>query len=173
MAYATQMEYGEVLKANIYNVLANLSEADNKLKSANNEELPVKLIDMLSDDLKALFANEGIKIKNVYGGILNSESGRCSAFCMDKFELEIPYKDFFIDLDSNGRYGYSVDNIIAPSLDFYTQGESKLSKLSSQNIAINNELAKNFTQNAKEYLKQLDLELDDEEVNKKKSKLRM
>ena len=173
MAYATQMEYGEVLKANIYNILANLSEADNKLKSANNEELPVKLIDMLSDDLKASFANEGIKIKNVYGGILNSESGRCSAFCMDKFELEIPYKDFFIDLDSNGRYGYSVDNIIAPSLDFYTQGESKLSKLSSQNIAINNELAKNFTQNAKEYLKQLDLELDDEEVNKKKSKLRM
>ena len=173
MAYATQMEYGEVLKANIYNVLANLSEVDNKLKSANNEELPVKLTDMLSDELKDSFVNEGVKIKNVYGGILNSESGSCSAFCMKKFELEIPYKDLSIDLNSSASYGYSVDEIIGPSSKFYTQGNSELSKLSSQNIAINNELAKNFTQNAEEYLKQLDLELDDEEVNKKKSKLRM
>ena len=172
MAYATQMEYGEVLKANIYNALANLSEADNKLKSADNEGLPVKFIDVLSDDLKASFVNEGIKIKNVYGGILNSESGRCSAFCMDKFELEIPYKDLVIDLDNSARYGYSVDNIMAPSLDFYTQGNSKFSKLSNQNIEVNNNLAQHFTQNAEEYLKQLDLELD-EEPSKKKSKLRL
>lgn len=173
MAYATQMEYGEVLKANIYNTLANLSEVDNKLKSANNEELPVKLNDMLSDDLKASFANEGIKIKNVYGGILNSESGSCSAFCMDKFELEIPYKDLIVDLNSSASYGYSVDEIIGPSSDFYTQGTSELSKLSSQNITINNELAKNFTQTAEEYLKQLDLELDDKEVTKKRNTLKM
>jgi len=173
MAYATQMEYGEVLKANVYNALANLSEVDNKLKSANNEELPVKLTDMLSDELKYSFVNEGIKIKNVYAGILNSESGRCSAFGMDKFELEIPYKDLSIDLNNSASYGYSVDQIIGPSSDFYKQGESKFSKLSSQNVEINNELAKNFTQNAEEYLKQLDLELDDEEVTKKKSKLRM
>lgn len=172
MAYATQMEYGEVLKANIYNALANLSEADNKLKSADNEELPVKLIDMLSDDLKASFVNEGIKIKNVYGGILNSESGRCSAFCMDKFELEIPYKDLSIDLNNSASYGYSVEEIIGPSLDFYTQGTSELSKLSSQNIEVNNNLAQQFTQNAEEYVKQLDLELD-EEPSKKKSKLRL
>lgn len=173
MAYATQMEYGEVLKTNIYNALANLSEVDNKLKSANNEELPVKLTDMLTDELKTSFVNEGIKIQDVYAGILNSESGSCSAFCMDKFKLEIPYKDLIIDLDKSARYGYSVDTIIIPASNFYTQGNSELSKLSSQNIAINNELAKNFTQNAEEYLKQLDLELDDEEVNKKKSKLRM
>ena len=172
MAYATQMEYGEVLKASIYNTLANLSEVDNKLKSANNEELPVKLNDMLSDDLKASFANEGIKIKNVYGGILNSESGSCSAFCMDKFELEIPYKDLIVDLNSSASYGYSVDEIIGPSSDFYTQGNSKLSKLSSQNIEVNNNLAQQFTQNAEEYVKQLDLELD-EEPSKKKSKLRL
>lgn len=172
MAYATQMEYGEVLKANIYNALANLSEVDNKLKSANNEELPVKLTDMLTDELKTSFVNEGIKIQDVYAGILNSESGSCSAFCMDKFKLEIPYKDLIIDLDKSARYGYSVDTIIIPASNFYTQGNSELSKLSSQNIAINNELAKNFTQNAEEYLKQLDLELDDE-VTKKKSKLRM
>lgn len=173
MAYATQMEYGEVLKANIYNVLANLSEVDNKLKSANNEELPVKLTDMLSDELKDSFVNEGVKIKNVYGGILNSESGSCSAFCMKKFELEIPYKDLSIDLNSIASYGYSIDEIIGPSSKFYTQGNSELSKLSSQNIAINNELAKNFTQNAEEYLKQLDLELDDKEVTKKRSTLKM
>ena len=173
MAYATQMEYGEVLKANIYNTLANLSEVDNKLKSANNEELPVKLNDMLSDDLKASFANEGIKIKNVYGGILNSESGSCSAFCMDKFELEIPYKDLIVDLNSSASYGYSVDEIIGPSSDFYTQGNSKLSKLSSQNIEVNNNLAQQFTQNAEEYLKQLDLELDDKEVTKKRNTLKM
>ena len=91
---------------------------------------------------------------------------------MDKFKLEIPYKDLIIDLDKSARYGYSVDTIIIPASNFYTQGNSELSKLSSQNIAINNELAKNFTQNAEEYLKQLDLELDDE-VTKKKSKLRM
>lgn len=172
MAYATQMEYGEVLKANIYNALANLSHVDNRLKTGN-EELPIKLTDMLSDELKESFVNEGIKIKNVYAGILNSESGRCSAFCMDKFELEIPYKDLSIDLNNSASYGYSVEEIIGPSLDFYTQGTSELSKLSSQNITINNELAKNFTQTAEEYLKQLDLELDDYEVTKKKSKLRM
>jgi hypothetical protein len=172
MAYATQMEYGEVLKANIYNALANLSHVDNRLKTGN-EELPIKLTDMLSDELKESFVNEGIKINNVYGGILNSESGRCSAFCMDKFELEIPYKDLSIDLNNSASYGYSVEEIIGPSLDFYTQGTSELSKLSSQNITINNELAKNFTQTAEEYLKQLDLELDDKEVTKKRSTLKM
>jgi hypothetical protein len=172
MAYATQMEYGEVLKANIYNALANLSHVDNRLKTGN-EELPIKLTDMLSDELKESFVNEGIKIKNVYAGILNSESGRCSAFCMDKFELEIPYKDLSIDLNNSASYGYSVEEIIGPSLDFYTQGTSEFTKLSSQNIAINNELAKNFTQNAEEYLKQLDLELDDKEVTKKRSTLKM
>ena len=36
-----------------------------------------------------------------------------------------------------------------------------------------NNLAKHFTQNAEEYVKQLDLELDEDEVTKKKSKLRM
>ena len=128
---------------------------------------------MLNDELKISFVNEGIKIKNVYGGILNSESGSCSAFCMDKFELEIPYKDLSIDLNSIASYGYSIDEIIGPSSDFYTQGENKFSKLSSQNIEVNNNLAQQFTKNAEEYLKQLDLELDDEEVTKKKSKLRM
>lgn len=172
MAYATQMEYGEVLKANIYNALANLSHVDNRLKTGN-EELPIKLTDMLSDELKESFVNEGVKIKNVYGGILNSESGRCSAFCMDKFELEIPYKDLSIDLNNSASYGYSVEEIIGPSLNFYTQGNSEFSKLSSQNIEINNNLAKHFTQNAEEYVKQLDLELDEDEVTKKKSKLRM
>ena len=57
MAYATTMDYGEVLKANIYNALAN----------------------------------EEIKIKNINAGILNSEAGACSAFCMKNFELEIPF----------------------------------------------------------------------------------
>ena len=66
-----------------------------------------------------------------------------------------------------------MEEIIGPSLDFYTQGTSELSKLSSQNITINNELAKNFTQTAEEYLKQLDLELDDKEVTKKRSTLKM
>ena len=170
MAYATTMDYGEVLKANIYNALANLNESENKLKSVNNEELPVKLTDMLTDELKESFINEGIKIKNVNSGILNSEAGACSAFCMNKFELEIPYKDLVIDLNKRASYGYSIEDIMGPSSKFYEQGNSKFSKLSNQNIEINNNLAKNFTQNAEEYLKQLDLELDDEPVINKKKK---
>lgn len=169
MAYATTMDYGEVLKANIYNTLANLNESENKLKSVNNEELPIKLTDMLADKLKESFINEGIKIKNVNAGILNSEAGACSAFCMKNFELEISYKDLVIDLDKRASYGYSIDEIMGPSSKFYEQGKNELSKLSKQNIETNNNLAVNFTQNAELYLKQLDLKLDEEPViNKKK-----
>ena len=170
MAYATTMDYGEVLKANIYNTLANLNESENKLKSINNEELPINLTDMLADKLKESFINEGIKIKNINAGILNSEAGACSAFCMKNFELEIPYKDLVIDLDKRASYGYSIDEIMGPSSKFYEQGKNEFSKLSNQNIEINNNLAKNFTQNAEEYLKQLDLELDEEPVINKKKK---
>ena len=170
MAYATTMDYGEVLKANIYNTLANLNESENKLKSVNNEELPIKLTDMLADKLKESFINEGIKIKNVNAGILNSEAGACSAFCMKNFELEISYKDLVIDLDKRASYGYSIDEIMGPSSKFYEQGKNELSKLSKQNIETNNNLAVNFTQNAELYLKQLDLKLDEEPVINKKKK---
>ena len=88
---------------------------------------------MITDWVKTSLLMKVIKIQDVYAGILNSESGSCSAFCMDKFKLEIPYKDLIIDLDKSARYGYSVDTIIIPASNFYTQGNSELSKLSSQN----------------------------------------
>lgn len=73
-------------------------------------------------------------------------------------------------MNKRASYGYSIEEIMGPSSKFYEQGNSKFSKLSNQNIEINNNLAKNFTQNAEEYLKQLDLELDEEPVINKKKK---
>ena len=75
-------------------------------------------------------------------------------------------------MDKRANYGYSIDEIMGSSSKFYEQGKNEFSKLSNQNIEINNNLAKNFTQNAEECLKQLDLELDEEPVINKKRKLR-
>ena len=73
-------------------------------------------------------------------------------------------------MDKRANYGYSIDEIMGSSSKFYEQGKNEFSKLSNQNIEINNNLAKNFTQNAEEYLKQLDLEFDEEPVINKKKK---
>ena len=168
MAYATKMDYEDILKSNLLNTLANIKDKlDDNLydyKMEENEikhvQLPFTLTDTLSPELKQMFEHKGIKLENCNGGILGPDVGVCSSFELKDYQLEIPYKDVKIDLSDDSRYGYGLNEIAGLSDRCYSNGKVKQEALSPQNIEINQNTYQHFAETTEQLLKQQELDLD-------------